>query len=233
MKIYHLLLSAVVVISLYSIRSFAQSPTLQISPESVSVGEKAEITWNAPVTGNVYISQIGIVEPQGKLVITGKETKNILLVIEKDDKLYFTEKTLTVTGAKGFDDYPDQNNFKSSNSLNLEAKSINNLLDKIKMILQDSMYFNIQMYSLDSNTVRIITNLKEKNTLKSKDEKKIGKRRLAYMVELTKIYSQINKYECKIFVFIEYQNKIENTWRHETNEDLYHTQVDLLKQKIK
>jgi len=81
-----------------------------------------------------------------------------------------------VSGSKGFDDYPDQNIFKSSNNFKLEAGSINYLLDKINGILQDSMYFNIQMFSSGANTIKLLTNLKEKSSLINRDEKRIGKR---------------------------------------------------------
>ena len=47
-----------------------------------------------------------------------------------------------------------------------------------------------------------------------------------------KMNNEANKYECKIYALIEYQNKIEKVWRRETNEDLYHEQIDLLKKKI-
>ena len=210
-----------------------QNPYIKISPESASVGGDVLIEWNSQTLDKVFISHLGILDSFGQIIIKAKETKKYSLVFEKNGQMIVLEKTLTVGGIKGFDDYPDQNRFISFKLLKIESESLNYLIDKIYRVLQDIMYFNVRMPPSSLNVILFVTNLKEESSLKDISEKRIDKRRLSYMIELSKIKDGQNKYECKVYVQIEYKNKIERVWRKELDEDLYHEQLELLMNKIR
>jgi len=201
----------------------SQTPTIEmkIEPQVLSSGQTTVLSWKVTGGDKVFISQFGKVGVAGQEQIKPNETTIYSLIAEGPEGVATRSITVEVSGTKGDDEFPEEENFKYQLSYKTTAPSLPEFLDYIHYALQDSMQFSLKEYHDDAGKVVFRTNISQRGYLVEGQEKKIGARGIAYWIELTEQKSSTNEFNYLIKTLIKYRLKLERTWRVEDNEALY------------
>jgi len=206
---------------------------LEVHPDSISIGESAELTWKVQEGCNVYISNVGSAGISGRMKVSPDYTTSYTLIAEGASGLQTRTAILRVEGSRGDLAFPGMEHFRFPRTYRTLARSLVDFFDRIHKVLQDSMDFSLNEYE-DRNTGRFvfITNRSQRGYLVQKGEKGIRARRISYLVEVTKPNSALREFSYTIKAVIEYQRMVEKTWREESSEPIYIEEINRLKEEI-
>jgi hypothetical protein len=214
------------ILVVFSIVLYAHAPNIriEIEPGSIWVGDSSELTWDVRGADKVYISHIGKVPISGKKKISPENTTSYTLCAEGTSGIASQTVILKVESSRGNgNDFPDRNKFKYPLSYKSPTPSLVDFLDHIHNVLQDTMGFSLEEYEDHQGGFFVfITKKSQRSNLVQKNERRIGARRIAYLVEVKKPTSQSNNFSYAIKTLIDYRLRVERTWRPERDESIYH-----------
>jgi len=217
-----------------SILLYAQDPNIEIEikPRSIWVGDSSEVTWDVRDANKVYISHIGKVPISGKKKISPDNTTSYTIFAEGASGIASQTVILEVEGGRG-NGFPDRNDFKYPLSYKSPTLSLIDLINHIHNVLQDIMEFSLDEYEDPQGGLFLfITRKSQKSYLVQKHERRIGARRISYLVEVKKPTHQSSNLTFTIKTLIEYRLRIERTWRPERDESIYQQAGRKLKEEI-
>jgi len=203
----------------------AEEPKIvfQVNPGKVQLGDPVTLSWDAPGADAVFLTNIGRVEIKGQLEVYPKEklTSYFLIVGSKFGlKVKAEEVKIEVIGGRGI--FPQKEAFIHSWTYCLTAPSLVELLDCCHYVLQNAMRFEVdERYDRKKTTTVFVTGSSIQPDMVEKTEIHIRSRRISYWVEIRDNKSPQGKFTCEIRTFVEYQLRMENTWRPETSDSHY------------
>lgn len=201
---------------------------LQLSADrsSIDAGEQVTLSWAAPSADPLYLSHVGSVAASGTRSVSPPETTTYVLVLDDPAGVRAATTKVAVGGRKGDGEFPaDQGRFKYP--LVIKSKTpLVKLLDQVHRALQDQMKFSVREFQADGHQMVFLTSLSKRSELVKNGEDRIGARRISYLVEVDKEQGQTR---LTIRALIEYQRRIESTWRTEDEEALYRESTSSLR----
>ena len=203
-----------------------------IQPRSIGFGQSVMIKWQVKGASKVFVTPIGLVDGAGKRRIKPGQTTTYILVAENSVGTVTKSVTVAVEGSKSNDEFPEVNAFRYPISFKIQTSSLPELLEHIHHVLQDVLKHTVRLTSQPSGTLTFVTNRRSRSELVKPSEKRIGRRRIAFMVEVAERKSKKVQLTYTIKAVIEYRRRIERVWRQEENIDLYETQTRLLSESI-
>jgi hypothetical protein len=212
----------------------SQLPTIniKIQPNVVAVGQSAVLSWNVIGADNCYLSSRGIVNSSGRLEVNPGQTTGYTLVAESKLGVFTKTVVIEVAGSKGGGDFPSEELFKYAVASELSAPSLTDVLRRIQFVLQDSMSFVLNQYSDSNERYVFVTNLRQRPDLVGNGDPRIGARRLAFLVSVSKERKKSELFKYTIKSVIEYKRKVERTWRNEGDESIFLDQTRKLQAAI-
>jgi hypothetical protein len=210
-----------------------QSNKLVITPNSIECGQSATLAWKVKGGSNVYISNIGGVPAQGIQSVSPKETTTYVLVADGASGHELQKVQLNVSKcSRGDDEFPtDFNRFQHPVTINPSIDSLSKFLAHVHKVLQDDMGFSVKEFQNQDGQFVFITKLSIRSHLVRQNEKRIGSRRISYLITINK-NSIRDGVTCTIKTLIEYRRRVEGTWRLETNEEFYNEESNKLRQRV-
>lgn len=201
----------------------SQKPTAEflLEPRSISAGDSARLSWEVQGAVEVFVSGIGLVSRVGQQMVHPDQRTEYILVAEGTGGVETVQSTLSVSGVRGDGDYPDFGDFKYPLSFKIESPSFVALVDRVHGVLQNTMEFSVASTRTAQGDVRLITVRREQAELVAPNEPRIGRRRVAYAVELAVPRNDDDAYSYSIQTLIEYRRRIERTWRPERSDSLF------------
>lgn len=211
----------------------AQVPTawITVEPSEISLGDTAVLTWRTSGATETFVSGVGRLPPNGRSAVTPQATSHYVLIAEGPAGVATAEQILVVAGSKGGDEFPEQSRFRHPLSFAMRASSFPALVERFHAILQDSLRHTVMLTHGAGQVLRFVTNSREGSDLVGPDEERIGRRRLAYEVELPQP-GKDGEVRFTIRSLIEYQRRIERVWRPEPKDSLYDVQSRKLEQLL-
>lgn len=209
--------------------------TFRVEPQSIEAGQPALLTWSVENARSVLISEIGKVDASGQSQVNPTSITKYTLIAENQDVVSSKTIELLVTGGRGGDEFPqDYSLFRYPVSYRRSRTSLVAFLDQIRGALQNDMTFTVRGPQSEGARYLFVTNKSERGYLMQSDDRqnRIGRRRISYIVEVESPDSRAREVTYTIKAFIEYKRVIESTWRIESREGIYRTELDRLQAKI-
>ena len=202
----------------------APTARLDVGPRAMGVGESAVLTWETTGATTIFISGLGVSPANGHSQVRPSATTEFLLIAEGPGGVTTDIAYLEVLGTKGDEDFPNESVFRHPLSFSVRAPSYTSLVTLLHTILQDSLRHTVMLTQGAGQVLRFVTNRRMASDLVGPEEPRIRNRRVAYLLELPRPGANARQFSFTIRSTIEYQRRIESTWRPETTDSLYDVQ---------
>jgi hypothetical protein len=216
----------------YTFAGLAENPKIDINHMVVELGQPCNLSWNSTGTA-AYLLGYGIVKPSGSAKIIPTRTQKFTLLVEESGHLASDTISVKVAGQKGAGaDHPKLDKFKISVPGEQRTLEYFQFLSHLETTLRDTMHFAVDGEFLPSREyVVLLTDRREKEDLKGKDEKGRNRYRVAYGVFVYKpTVPPTIKFEVKALV--ESRPVAESDWRIEEDPELAEASALKLREKI-
>jgi hypothetical protein len=230
------LIVLIVSLSVSAAWSDEQTMRLDISPAAVRVGQAAVLSWEVVDAEGIYLSSIGEVAASGEALLRPFEPTVYSLIVDNVDSVLTLSVVVRVEGIKdGVEpECPRDHMFRFPYTYRTGRVRYTQLLSVFHEVLQDSMDFCIlSEYKPQRGPFRFLTACSERSYLVDDDEKTIGARRLAYLVEIQEPDRSDSVIEYTVMPAIQYRKRIVRTWRLETADRLYVREAKRLDARIR
>ncbi len=205
---------------------------LDIEPDTVDAGESAIIRWDVSGATRTYIFGLGLVDSSGQQVLEPTKSMNVVLVAEGSGGTAVTSAEIIVLGGPRDGEFALEDEFRHPLHFNVPGPSLPDLMEHVRVVLQDSMRYSVMLLALPDGRVRFITSFRTKPELVKPEETRIGKRRVAYLVDVSGRSGSVPTVSYTIRTLIQYQRRIERAWRLETDQEMFHDQARHLAEAI-
>ena len=215
-------------ILLFSRLSYAGGPVLQANPGSIDAGESSLIEWKTDANSAIFLSGFGLVKASSVISVSPTTTTTYWLYDESAGASWASVR-VEVHGGKGVDFPADPENFKYPIEFSCSDRSQTRLLASIHSLLQDQMKFAVSEFK-QADSFCFLTNLSQRPELIDSDSN-LRARQIAYYIRVTPA-SEIKNSKCIIKALIQYQRRVEATWRLETSDAVYRREIERLRSKL-
>jgi hypothetical protein len=184
--------------------------TLQVQPNEISAGESATLSWDTAGVEAFILGYGKKVSGKGSTKVKPAFSTDFTMVSETAHGIEYSTKHLSVTGAKGDDDYPSLKEFDDPIQGKRTAVDYIDFQSTVRVTLQDRGYTVKGDYVPKRPYITAYTNFVLRGDLISKEER-IRARRLAIAIE---IYEPKNgEINFGVRPRLEFQYRGEDEWR--------------------
>lgn len=209
--------------------------SITVEPTKISFGETAILKWKVKNVDHAYIFNIGGVTSSGEKRIRPDASTRYEIIVKGDLRLLSKGVFLEVmNGSKG--NGPNIKEYKHPFRYNISNQnhSYIEILNIIHEVLQNKMKFSvIEFEDPLSKTYIFKTNVSEKDYLVKPNEKRIGARRITYLVRIERWQPTSKTISYTIESFIQFRMRIEDTWRVELDDSIYYETARRFDNEIK
>lgn len=208
-----------------------ETARLSLVPETIEAGAEAVLSWRVDNATQVFILGLGRFGAEDSIVVSPTTTTTYTLVAEGSFGVVTKQAILTVEGgSRGGLDLPmDFERFEYPLRIKWEGPSFVDFLDHVHGVLQDSMRFSVHAFQTPDERVTFVTNLSNRSHLVREGESRIARRRLSYLIEAEAPDSASGPIRYTLKTLIEYQRRIERTWRPEHDETMHRAEAERLR----
>jgi hypothetical protein len=217
---------------LSTIAAYAQDVELSVQPVTTEANQPATLRWKTKNATGVYITGLGKVGAEGAQVVHAAQTTDYTIFAEGKSGVVTKTVHLEIAGSKGRDEYPALDSFKFPVSSSHQPQSFTAFQDQVQRLLQDEMKLIVYTLPSAAGNFILVTGYQQRGDLVQPNETRIKARRISYFVEVEKDAKPGKGYGFTVKTRIEYQRKLESTWRPEEADAICRPEVDKLRERI-
>jgi len=205
----------------------AQAPTITLAASSGTVftGDSTVLSWEVSGATSIFISHLGAVDANGRAVVRPTQTETYTVVAEGLGGIAGRAVTVTVTGTRGSDAFPDPRDYQNQYSYSVAVRGLPLLLDRVHNALQNRLHYSVrEAQERDSTFVFQTTSVPQADLVAAGDDR-IAARRLSFRVIVARRKAGSDAFAYTIQTFIEYRRRLEQSWRFEADALMHESQA--------
>jgi len=197
-----------------------QTSVFDVGPLTIPPRGLVTVRWSLPAGEEAYITNVGLVAGQGTLDLHPTEATTFSLV-RKSVGLADNHIAVIVEGIRGASDYPAEDEFTFPRHYRSRG-TLPRVLKSVHEVLQNRMGYSVRETRINTET-HFVTMLTPRRI--GDPDFRVRERRLAYLIVVEDPNSS-NSDNVIVRTLIQYQLRLENTWRPDSNSELHRSQAE-------
>lgn len=191
---------------------------LVASASEIQFGDSVEISWTLGPAQEGYLSQIGWVTASGRRRVAPEQTTTYTLLGEDGGMV---SATVTVYGGRTSERYPDPEQFAYPIRGTRRPASLVRFVEQTRAYLQDSLRLAVRETPTVEGGYRFLSYPSERLSSHEALPRQIRARRTAFLVDIAAPARPGGEIHFTVSTYIQYQRRVESTWRPESEVDVY------------
>lgn len=205
----------------------APAASLALSRDTITLGDSVTLRWSSARATRAFLAPVGAVPLEGSRAVRPRENSTYVLAVEGAGGEATRAVTVIVAEGSRGSDIPERGEFTSSYTFQYASRSRDALLQRLQVLLQDSLYHSLRPTLLPDSSIVLETNRVLRPELVPPTESRIANRRGALRITIPP-HAAGGMLTYSIETCLEYQRRAERSWRPEQDTELHHRHAERL-----